>query len=830
MILHHIVQALGRSQDWFTLRLLARVGRMSRESLPQLRGHQLRAVLALTPIMMIANTVNATAFALLEVSEGKMSTLDAVWLLLVYYLSSHTIWRSLRTRSRSPVASAHTIGKLILGSALLGIVWSYPLTIIASGTYENNELAFIAALTAGMIAGGSIALYPVPLAAILYVAIISVLVPHAIIAGTPQLALPFSLITGMYFVIVLVSLIRHHAIFLRDFHRRILAETQKEILDLLIGSNHDRTDSCIWQSDQNFNLLTPSTPIKKIFMAEDDRQTNNLLELLENYCVENQEDLSRGKLDALSSWFRGDGNESNFETRFGIRSDPKRILLFAARRVVQPFDQAIYYNGYIRDVTSEAAAQAEVLRLATLDSLTGLPNHTEFLRRAAQSLADASSQNVEFYPSVFFLDADNLKWINDEFGHQAGDVLLRNISDTLKQSTGANQVLCRKGGDEFLVFSVFRSEREIVLASKNLTKKLNGEFDCGGRRLQRRCTVGVAYCCGLEKDVLTLEAEADTALKAQKKQSKSSVGYYTRDIANSQRRSSILVRDIRRAIASEELYLEYQPIISAGGRTVVAAEALVRWKHPELGQISPLQIVDVAAAEGIGDLLTAFVIASAMAESKQWPPHVNLSVNVSAGQFSMPDFWTSVVILTKRHCFNPERLWIEVTERELFPDSEVARQNVERLRQAGIKLVLDDFGAGYSSLHVLDSVDWDIIKVDRSVAHGCYRRPASLTMIRAVCEIATQSGRQVVIEGIEDERDLRAVGALGKAMFQGFLFERPTPKLKVPSSGFSHRFIESKSRDNGADSGSSITAGKRLHRMMPERKTTAVPLIEEDHL
>ena len=827
MILHQVFQILGRSQDWFTLRLLASFGRMSPEILPQFRGHQLRALLALTPIMMIANIVNGTAFALLQLNEGRMSTLDAAWLLLVYYLSSHTIWRYLKRRNRSPVAAPHTIGKLILSSALLGIVWSYPLSIIAGGAYENNELAFISALTAGMIAGGSIALYPVPLAAIMYVGIISVLVPQAIIAGAPSLAIPFSMITGMYFVIVVVSLLRHHAIFLRDFHRRILAEAQKEVLDLLIGNNHDRTDSCIWQSDQNFNLLTSSTPIKRIVRAEDQTQTKNLLELLKDFCVENEEDLPRGRLDELASWFHGDFRESNFETRFTTRSDPARILLFAARRVVQPLDQAVYYNGYIRDITNEAAAQAEVLRLATLDSLTGLPNHTEFLRRASQSLADAASRSSEFLPCVFFLDADNLKWINDEFGHQVGDVLLRSISDTLKQFSGNMQVLCRKGGDEFLVFSVFSSERAVVLASKNLTKKLNGEFDCGGRRLQRRCTVGVAYCHGLEKDVLTLEAEADTALKAQKKQSKSSVGYYTRDIADSQRRGTILIRDIRRAISREELYLEYQPIISSGGRTVVAAEALIRWKHPELGQISPLQIVDVAAAEGVSDQLTAFVLSSAILESKHWPSHMNLSVNVSAGQFSMPDFWTSVVVLTKRHCFNAERLWIEVTERELFPESEVALQNVERLRQAGMKLVLDDFGAGYSSLHVLESVDWDIIKVDRSVVLGCYRRPASLTMIRAICEIATQSGRQVVIEGIEDERDLRAVGAFGHIMFQGFLFERPTPKLRVSCSRYTPRLDGHAGRENGTVSGS-FFAAERSTGAVSTGRTVPVQLLQEE--
>lgn len=780
VILDQVFRWLGAISD---RRALLSDGAQTHHSegfLPLLRYHQLNTIFSLTPVMMIANLINAAAFALLELRLGLMSGADWAWCLFVFGLAGGELLRKVQKKAprRHTRASARSIGKIVVTSVILGVMWCYPLTVIAGGG-TSEEIAFVSALTAGMVAGGAIALYPVPLAALSYVGVLTIAVPPTIFFGLPEMVVPFSMVTMIFFVVVMVSVGHHHKAFVQEFSRRLKAEFQMELLDLMIGNDQTRFDNCIWQTDEDLKLITLADPVHRILGLPDTIGNISIPDLIEASGHTAASAHCRELLEGLLG-LRGEvPEEFCFRITRTERGESARTLEVAGRRADLRESGGTYYNGYIKDVSEEVLALAEAHRLATHDNMTGLPNHREFLRQVEAMISERLAWQDQFHLGLCFIDADNLKRTNDSFGHRAGDTLLTAISDRLEQIDLPCKVLCRKGGDEYLIFYICDNAQEFASSTKRLHRHLSGMFYFEGRAMQMQCTIGASSCALGVKTIEQLEFEADVALKNQKKIWKSQVGFYEETLGAAHRRNAIVARDLRAALSEDAMDLAYQPIVSGDDRRVWAVEALLRWTHPELGPINPQKVVEIAAAEGCSGDLTEWVMRRALRDGRAWPGEVQISVNVSASEFDRPDLTALVARVLKAERCAPEQLWLEITEDQFLPRNTRVSENISGLRALGVKLAIDDFGSGYSCLSNLDDIECDVIKIDRSLVQNCHLRPTSLTMIVSLSAIARANGRVVVVEGVENTAEAEALELAQVDHFQGFLFHRPMPAKEV---------------------------------------------------
>lgn len=779
-----IYRHLGAWSDRVARGAYGGLSRGGPDFLPLFRNYQLRSITSLTTVMMAANLVNVLAFATLELMVHRMSVADWIWATLVAVMALETLRRDRRRHKRrhSGRTSSRTIGKLVFSAIILGLVWTWPLTVIASGG-TKEEIAFIAALTAGMIAGGSLALYPVPVAVMAYTGTLTLAAIPAISLGFEADALPFALMAAMFFIVVVVSVARHHRIFVEEFRSRLGAEFERELRDLLIGNVQTRTDTCIWQADETMTLMTSTEPIRRILRWHGASRAESLPQLLAESGVRVADPEYAEAFAALTGLGAGETAGpmlDDFCLRLLVRTDAgeseggERMIDLVGRRIVLEENSGIYFNGYFKDVTEEMQALAEAQRLATHDHMTALPNHGQFMRESEALIAARVAEGGAWQAAMFFIDADNLKRTNDGFGHAAGDALLVAVAARLAARPG-QAIACRKGGDEFVLFELHRTEEEIHDAAMSLQQELNGLFSYEGRKLPMRCTIGSTHCAAGDRDLTQLEFEADVALMNQKLLERSRLGAYAEEMGVAHTRETHAALALRQAIAGSELTLEYQPIVTGDGGHVWAVEALLRWHHPDLGTLPPPKVIEIAASEGISTELSEYIIATALRECRDLPGEIAISINVSATEIDRPDFAASLLRLAALHQTAPERIWLEITEEQFLPRNETVKANISLLRARGVKLALDDFGSGYSTLSNLDDVDCDVIKIDRSLVHGCQTRPNSLTMIVSLCAVSQSIGRIVVLEGIEEQSEIEVLRVTGSQHFQGFLFHRPLP-------------------------------------------------------
>ncbi|WP_159440059.1 putative bifunctional diguanylate cyclase/phosphodiesterase [Phaeovulum vinaykumarii] len=784
--------SLGRLSDRITLKLAARSGSGSAQiesRLPYIRNAQIRSVMGLSRVMMAANMVNVGAFVLAHDMGRMLTPVETGWCLAVLGFAGigllrarHFAGREGRRRSR-----ARATGKLVVSSAVLALLWCFPMFV----TPEHATplmITFISTLEAGMIAGGAIALYPVPLAALVHVGILAAAAVPAAIASMGFEAVPFLILIPMFVVVVLRSISRHAGLFLTELLGRMEAETQRDTIQLLIGDYQSTGAHCLWQTDADLRFVTPPEGVSKLLgrAGHDAPETLpkrlSLPDLLATAGCHGYRSEDRATLDTLAR--AQPGEVDHFRAAIECSIDPaapggRRILEIAGRRSALPDRATVVFNGFLRDMTEEFLAKERALLLATRDPLTGLVNHAVFSEIAARTIPMECS--LGRHVALFFLDADNLKMVNDNFGHAAGDLLIRTIAERLNAAISPGALISRKGGDEFLILDFVDTAEQGRAMAADLMAALNRPFEHDGRQIALSCSMGAALCCDPECALDTLEREADRALYFGKSRGKRVLQIYDATVGEAVRIDRILTHDIGRALKSRDFNVHFQPILNVPDRRIQGAEALLRWTHPDFGAMDPMTVVAIATREGHCGALSEFMLEAACREALSWPPDLFVSVNIPPSDLDRPDFAERVRGLLEGLGFDPRRLWIEITEERLASATDTVERNLEGLRALGVRIAVDDFGAGYSSLGALDRYSCDIIKLDRSIVRDCDRRPNSRVLIRTVRDLAWINGFAVVAEGVETEAELEGVIEGGFDYVQGFLFHRPVSAAEFRS-------------------------------------------------
>ncbi|NJR80020.1 EAL domain-containing protein [Sphingomonas corticis] len=457
-----------------------------------------------------------------------------------------------------------------------------------------------------------------------------------------------------------------------------------------------------------------------------------------------------------------------FESVF-VRDDGEAVHLRTTRSLIDgPDGPSQYILGIAENVTATRRAEAEVLRLAHYDPLTGLLNRASHGERMERLLRES----VPF--AMLSIDLDRFKAINDQFGHLVGDAVLRQVGERLRRRLGAADWVARLGGDEFIVILTGGSLRDRARAeSEAIIGELAEPFVTDHAVAHLGASVGVVVVPDDGTTTEQVRESADLALHRAKRQGKNTVCFFNAGMDRAVRDRRTLENDLRRAVESDGIALAYQPVLSVETGQITSAEALARWTHPSRGAISPETFISLAEESGLIDRLGDQLLRRACTDARDWPSHVRVAVNLSPLQFVSGGLVGRIRSVLEEVGLEADRLQLEVTEGLMIRDVERTFGQLEQLRGLGMQVLIDDFGVGYSSLSYFQRFSFDKVKIDKSFVDTIATSHTSRAIVQSVVELGRKLGMGVVAEGVETEEQMRLLLECGCTHLQGYLFSRP---------------------------------------------------------
>ena len=434
-----------------------------------------------------------------------------------------------------------------------------------------------------------------------------------------------------------------------------------------------------------------------------------------------------------------------------------------------------------RDVTERMRAEERVQYLANYDVLTGLPNRSLMQDRLTQTIANAHRNRLRV--ALMHIDLDRFKVVNETLGHYVGDVLLKQAAERMRKMTNGADTVARVGGDEFtIVFPHVTSLQALSASAEIMLDDLARPFPGDGQELFVSASIGISIYPDDAATADELIKHADAAMSTAKQVGRNNFQFFTSGMNHEAEDRLLIESGLRGAIQRDELSLVYQPKIDLATRRMFGAEALLRWKHPKLGMISPSRFVPVAEEAGLVGHIGEWVLHTACRQIRQWQDagySLQLAVNVSARQFQDYDVAELVKDILRDTGVLAQNLEIELTESAVMRDAESSIVTLERLAALGVQIAIDDFGTGYSSLSYLKRLPLDVLKIDQSFVRDISSDPNDAAIVRAIITLARSLGIKVTAEGVENEAQLAFLNAYGCHYAQGYLFGKPLTAAQV---------------------------------------------------
>ncbi|TPI68968.1 EAL domain-containing protein [Mesorhizobium sp. B3-1-3] len=426
------------------------------------------------------------------------------------------------------------------------------------------------------------------------------------------------------------------------------------------------------------------------------------------------------------------------------------------------------------DVTERRRTEERMTHLAHHDTLTNLPNRSMFRDRLDQALGEAKPL------AIFSLDLDRFKAVNDTFGHPAGDWLLQCVAKRLQHSVRSSKdVVARFGGDEFAIIQFgIRSVADAEKLAKRIVEIVGKPYRDKGREMHVGVSLGIALYPGDGHDADTLLTNADMALYRGKSEGRNVYRFFEPGMDALMRERRALEADLEAALSRREFELDFQPILDIGSGRIVGAEALMRWRSPSRGLVSPENFIPVAEETGLIVQLGDWALRKACNVAANWPPDMRMAVNVSAAQIKSGGFARSVIAALAFSGLPANRLELEITETVMMDESDAVLKTLSQLRGLGVRIALDDFGTGYSSLGYLRRFPVDKIKIDRSFTSDLDKRDTA-AIVRTVIGLGAELGITVTAEGVETEAQLDMLRKAGCGEAQGYLIGVPAKAAEV---------------------------------------------------
>jgi len=489
---------------------------------------------------------------------------------------------------------------------------------------------------------------------------------------------------------------------------------------------------------------------------------------------------SRGLADGVVGALRGD------EGVFGIllvggrigdvtSFDENDLVLF---ETFNSHAAVLLQNGRLEQSLAQVTELQEQLRhQAYHDALTGLPNRALFTARVAEAVENAAVDNR--LRAVLFLDLDDFKFVNDSWGHAAGDDMLVQVAERLRSATRPGDTPARLAGDEFGVLLANTSVADAEQVAQRIRDALAEPFWLSGRETNVYASIGVALTGAHAATAAELLSNADIAMYVAKNDERSHYAIYEPRFHQRLRERQELGAELRRALERDEIIVRYQPVVSLETGEIAAFEALARWEHPERGLLVPDDFLGIAEESGLIVELGASVMAQALSQVRNWQEtlpgaeEIGLWVNLAPGEFTNEQLVEDLSIALSRARFDPRKLTVEITEHTVMRDEHNGLKAMHRLRDLGVALSIDDFGTGYSSLSRLAQFPIQLLKIPKTFVDPLAGEEVDTSFIDAILRLANSLGIQTVAEGIEHAAQARRLREVGCELAQGYVFSEP---------------------------------------------------------
>lgn len=730
------------------------------------RARQLQAIVDVTPWIVFSNIVNAcvTLYFSVEVWPAWVSI---SWFSAVALVSCAglPLWRATRRKPLESISPRVTF-KVITHGGVLAILWAV-IPALAFLSASHAAQLFIVAMTAGMLCGGGFALATMPRAAYAYVSVMSL----GAIVGALQMPLDVGLPLLAILVVYVLIIFAMIASMARSFNARLVAEAsasqQQELVSLLLNDFQEHTSDWFWETDAEGKLCNVTARLASMLdIPADQLEGRELVQLLVELSGDaNDESANLDGVGRLQAALLDSRPFRSLQVSVTIGGARRRWLI-SGKPLFDRHNNLEGWRGVGSDITATHEAHVEVRRLATTDEVTGLANRHAFKRALLRVGREPAA--------LFYFDLDNFKAINDVHGHAVGDQALQAVAKRLRRFTRPADLLARVGGDEFAVLRFGAPDKQqLELDAKRMCEALAKPCIVGSLRLVLGTSIGVAFAPDDAQSGEALLRCTDLAVYEAKGNGRGAWRFYTPELGDRAARRHRLQDDLRDGLHLEQFSVHYQPQFDAYDGRLIGAEALLRWRHPARGNVSPAEFIAAAEESGVMGMLGKWVLLRACEAATQWPSELRIAVNVSAQQLVHPHWVRQVREVLLATGLAPQRLELELTETALIENTAAAMSAIVQLRSLGVRIALDDFGTGYSSLAYLRRFPFDKIKIDHSFVMGITRDPGALAIVSAVAKLASALQLEVTAEGVENDEQTKLLRELGCTSLQGYLLARP---------------------------------------------------------
>ena len=740
--------------------------------LGRIRAEQISAIIRLTPVMMLGNLIGALVI-LFEIGNPDMRPLVGLVVAALIIFAALGIFKAVRMRRQPPRrwASATAVARAARHAVILSLLWSL-IFIFGYVGAEPAQKLLVFTVVAGFGIAGAFTLAPMPQAALaLLVPVTGVSTVSLLLEGsTPELAL--ALLEIFFCGLVLFACMMHARLFVARLCAEHNAIEKQAVISMLLKSLEDNASDCLWQLDSEYRFTHVSERFQLALNAAttDLRETSVLTMLRGN---EDMDDGSRKIIEALEARvpFR------EIETRFGP-CDNATWWRLTGEPTFDELGQFLGFRGVGSDITEGRAAADRLLYMARHDGLTGALNRARFTELLAEAVASRRRRNGKI--ALAYIDLDGFKAVNDTIGHRAGDHVLVEVVKRLQASLPAGCLLGRLGGDEFsILFTAGLSVRALQVMAAAIITRISEPYELEGTIINVGASVGIAVAEAALTQPEELLQNADLALHHAKSAGKLTYRFHSAEMSDELSATRALESDLSFAMGRDQLELHYQPFVSTRDSSVAGFEALVRWRHPERGLVSPEQFIHLAERSSLICEVGVWVLREACRVASQWPEHLTIAINLSSRHLTSPGLVPDIRAALEASGLAPGRLEIEITESVLIEHPEIAIEALAEIRRLGVRVAMDDFGTGYSGLSYLWRLPFDKIKIDGSFVAAITRDDGARRIIAAICSLARSMGLSIAAERIEIIEELEYLRDIHVDFLQGYHFSKPLPECEL---------------------------------------------------
>jgi len=750
------------------------------DQLGRFRAQQLQTVLQLTPLTTLTNALNVSVLGVLFWREG-FKWFVALWSLCIMctmLMGLRAWWRS--RRGRAPLRVSVRAERRAVGhAALLSSLWALAPAVLLP-VANSAEQGLVGCITVGMICAGGFALAAVPTAGTVFPMLLGFGAAVGLLRSQVPGAGLLLCMLGVYVCVVVMSVRSTSASFVARLTAEAAAERQRDLVGLLLHDFEAHASDALWECDERGQLrhasprladmlsLPPTALVGRRLTELFDANPDAGLEWTALDLSVASESLSLAL--AMGQPFHG------LVVPFKTGPEHGGWMQLAATPLTDAHGRLTGWRGVASNVTREREAAQRVTVLAFKDAVTGLHNRHSFQIRLGQMVASQA-------PCVVMcMDLDGFKTVNDALGHDIGDELLKGVAERVSEVLRPQDLLARIGGDEFgLIFDGIHNADDAANIATRILASLRVPCEVGGATVPIGASLGIVLMPrdGRESDVIM--KHADLALYAAKAAGRGQYRFYLPQMGSRVLHRMSIERALRDALKKDELSLDFQPQLDLHTADIVGFEALLRWHHPDLGQVSPADFIPVAEDAGLIGDIGRWVVERACMQAQAWPKHLSVAVNLSPLQIMAQDLQSVISTALLRSGLSPQRLEFEITESVLLNETQATLSQLHGMHEMGARIALDDFGTGYSSMAYLRRFPFDKLKIDRAFVREMVGGQDARAIVKAMLDVAAALRMDTVAEGVETLAELQALHGMGCKSVQGYFVARPMSAAAVLS-------------------------------------------------